>query len=80
MIPSHLSQTVTGIQDGGYTGIEYAQQSERQDERSVAQDVFNGFHDVTEGFSSGADDPINDFVLVSHTTAQEGPSWARSEE
>ena len=65
------------IQGGGYTGVEYTQRSERQDERSVAQDVFSGFH---EDSSSGEEDPIGDFVLVSHTTAQEGPSWARSEE
>ena len=80
MIPSHWRQTVIGIQDGGYTGVEYAQQSERQDERSVAQDLFNGFHDVMDDFSGGEEDPNDDFVLVSHTTAQEGPSWARSEE
>ena len=28
---------------------------------------------VAEDFSSGEEYPINDFVLVSHTTALEGP-------
>lgn len=66
------------IRGGGYTGVEYTEQNERQDDRSVAEDVFTGFHDAADDESSGG--CSNEFVMVSHVTAQEGPSWARSEE
>lgn len=74
------------IRGGGYTGVEYTEQSERQDGRSVVEDVFTGFHDKTddesstEGGNESNSGDSNGFVMVSHVTAQEGPSWARSEE
>jgi hypothetical protein len=66
---------------GGYTGVEYTPQSgKRQYDRSVAEDVFHGFHDSIADTAGGEEDSAGGFVMVSHVTAQEGPSWARSEE
>ena len=70
------------IEHGGYTGCEYSRESEKE---GVEDDVLDALlsscvrkesDGVQDGVESNGSD---DFIMISHTTAQEGPAWRQEE-
>ncbi|KAL7547350.1 hypothetical protein ACHAWF_010666 [Thalassiosira exigua] len=74
--PNWKSMIDHAVAGGGYTGVDYEKDDVRQSSRSAFEDTIVGFHNINLNETKGDDD---DFVVISHVTAQEGPAW-RSEE
>jgi hypothetical protein len=60
----------------GYTGVEYIMKEQRNKDTSAIEGLVNGLDTVHIKEEVNQDD---EFMTVSHVTAQEGPAW-RSEE
>lgn len=72
--PSWKSMIEHAIDGGGYTGTDYTKKEQRDDSVSAITDMLGGIQ--LQDDDSVDDD---DFVAISHVTAQEGPAW-KSEE
>ncbi|KAL9188336.1 hypothetical protein ACHAXT_006714 [Thalassiosira profunda] len=62
------------VDGGGYTGVEYTKKEQRVDSRAAIEDVISGL-EATNLDDDSSDEGGDDFVVVSHVTAQEGPAW-----
>ncbi len=60
------------VDHGGYTGVDYAKKSHRNDDGRAMEELSRRFGGLL------AEDEDN-YLAVSHVTGQEGPAW-RSEE
>jgi len=69
------------IENGGYTGCKYNDNSNPDASFKVLDEVTRGITsmNMNEDKDSEEDEKSDDFVMVSNVTAQEGPAW-RSEE
>jgi len=65
------------IDGGGYTGAEYVKVEQRNDSGTAIDEVIGSMQSISLDEDEYTDD--DDFLLVGHVTAQEGPAW-RSEE
>jgi len=65
------------IDGGGYTGVDYVKMEDRDESGTAIDEVISGMQSINLDEDDSIDD--DDFLLVSHVTAQEGPAW-RAEE
>ena len=67
------------VDGGGYTGVDYVKMEERNEAGAAVEEIVEGMQAVALDQEEASDGDEDDFLLVSHVTAQEGPAW-RSEE
>ena len=67
------------VDGGGYTGVDYVKMEERNESGAAVEEIVKGMQAVALDQEEASDGDEDDFLLVSHVTAQEGPAW-RSEE